>query len=187
MTLFVIAAVLAGDFACPDGTRERDRTTAEAREKWCEKPDGTRHGPRWAWHADGGQWFRGQYTDGERSGDWTFWHPGGKKRSQSSYRADKRHGHFVEWHESGTKILEGDCADGVETGTWTRWWPNGKLELRATFREGAIAGEPQCGSRRGLPVTLEQLADEKTRGSAERNKRLLAQWRRNGGFEECAN
>jgi hypothetical protein len=124
---------------------------------------------------------------GRRSGEWTFWYPSGKKRSSSTYRTDRRHGRFAEWHENGTVILQGECKDGVEDGVWTRWWPNGKLELRATFRAGKLVGDLRCGSRRGMPATLEQLVGEKARGATARSKRLLERLRRDGGFEECGN
>lgn len=184
----IIAFLITGDFVCPEGSKVTQRKTAEARERWCKMPDGTRHGPRHAWHADGSKWFEGQYRHGKRQGEWTFWHANGKLRSKGSYVDDKRDGPSTHWHDSGEKALQGHCKAGAEDGVWKSWWPNGKPEAVIRFVNGAPSGRAVYTSRRGLPVDLEAWIGEKVRGAragSPRFERAKKRFATNGIFEEC--
>lgn len=53
--------------------------------------DGVRWGPAVAWHADGTEASRGEYVDGLREGEWTFWLEDGTRDRErcGTYRAGK--------------------------------------------------------------------------------------------------
>jgi len=167
----------------------RERTTDEAKEKWCETPDGVRHGPRWAWYNSGQAWFIGEYDYGGRTGTWRFWYPGGQPMSTGAYRKDKRHGTSKHFGESGTMSMAGACIDGVEDGLWTRWYPNGKKELEVVFQKGK-PGKRTYYSRRGRAVPFEDWVAEKVRGAVKGSARYEAarkRYAKENPFVECGN
>jgi antitoxin component YwqK of YwqJK toxin-antitoxin module len=163
MWLLVLLAA-APDFICPEGTLAKERTTPEAKERWCEKPDGTRHGPRHAWTADGARWFAGSYAAGGRSGAWMFWYPNGKVRNEGTYVADARVGVSKHFYEDGALALEGTCKAGLEEGAWTSYWPSGAKDLVATFAAGKLTGVKHH-SRSGAPVDEAAWLAGKARGA----------------------
>ncbi len=185
-TLALLLALGTSGFECPESTEPRHRTTVEARESWCERPGGVRHGPRHAWHAEGSKWFEGSYDDGKREGPWRFWFQGGAKRSESVYRNDRRHGAMIQWYESGVVHVKGVCQEGVEHGTWERFQPNASKEARATFEKGKLVAA-QYWSRRGLPIDINEFVIEKARAKPgdARHDRALAAYQKNAGFDAC--
>ncbi len=172
MWLCIALLLGAGDFSCPTGTQAAERTTADARERWCQRPDGVRHGPRQGWQADGSRWFEGVYAEGKRTGIWRFWHANGKLRSQGAYVDDKRDGPQVYWHESGAKAKEGSCKAGREDGEWTSYWPNGAMDMRALFAHGKLVWVHYF-SRRGAAEDEAGWLAEKARGAAPGTARYL--------------
>lgn len=173
------------ELTCPQDTQARSRQTAEASERWCETPEGVRHGPRMGHYPDGTLWFSGAYSHGQRTGEWKFWFPSGKPRTTSVYVNNQRHGPYQAWHETGERAEAGACEGGREAGTWTRWYPNGKPELEITF----VKGEPTARryyTRRGAPADLHEFVQGKARGAAPHDARYV-QLRRQYGEERVFN
>jgi hypothetical protein len=63
---------------CPPGTRARFQekywqVAATWPAQWCERPDGTQHGPRTEWYADGHVRIAGQLEEGRKVGVWVIY------------------------------------------------------------------------------------------------------------------
>lgn len=54
---------------CPEGTSLRGHPPPEGSALWCERADGTRHGPFVRWRSDGGMDAFGEYAGGRPT--WT--------------------------------------------------------------------------------------------------------------------
>lgn len=71
------------DHACPIGTiRREDVWPAHdqirgSTARWCERADGTRHGPYAAWWDNHARQHQGQYRDGVKHGTWRLYHHDG--------------------------------------------------------------------------------------------------------------
>jgi antitoxin component YwqK of YwqJK toxin-antitoxin module len=76
---------------CPEGSVQRERVTAQARELWCEKPPHRREGPSATWYRSGGIQSRGEYLAGVREGWWRTWDEQGALRTEVEYHG----GHWV--------------------------------------------------------------------------------------------
>ncbi|MBI5510151.1 MAG: hypothetical protein HY903_15445 [Deltaproteobacteria bacterium] len=185
---FSIAAAEA--LACPTGAARKEQKTAAARETWCAKPDGTRHGPRHAWHQNGKPWFEGEYADGKRTGAWRFWFQSGAPMASATYADDKADGLMTRFFESGGKEMEGVCRAGEAHGRFVRYLPNGKEDVVATFDAGKVVGAPQYFSRRGKPVDLTTYLTEKNPGivsGSDKFQKLVAAAKPEAVFVECRN
>ena len=56
---------------CPADTKRKFRDSYAGRHEWCADAEGTEQGPARAWFSTGIYLLhRGQYTDGEKTGDW---------------------------------------------------------------------------------------------------------------------
>jgi len=135
--------------ACPAGTALR---TAE-RDGWCERPDGTRHGPLWSRHRSGALATHGTAVEGRLEGTWREWHPNGRLSIEAEFRHDVLSGDFAVFGDGGTKLYAGrHDASGAMDGTWRRWWPSGALRTEWTMRhgrhEGAVRGWYESGRPR---------------------------------------
>lgn len=186
----VIGAGAPAPVTCPEGAREKERVTPDAREIWCETDQGVRHGPRQAFYRDGARWFVGEYDDSRRSGEWRFWYPSGAPMSVGTYRADKRHGKSEHFHDGAGLATAGECKAGVEVGLWTRWYPNGEKEVEIVFGPGGEPGKRTYYSRRGKAMDLKPWVAEKVRGAAPDSERYQQAWRRYASerfFTECGN
>lgn len=74
---------------CEKGTRlSRGVAFSTYTSAWCERTDGTRHGPYLDWWENGQKKAAGVYKDGRRDGTWTFFRETGEVDSQIEYRSD---------------------------------------------------------------------------------------------------
>jgi antitoxin component YwqK of YwqJK toxin-antitoxin module len=137
--------------ACPDDTSRRYGGLLE----WCERDDGTRHGPSVARLPCNRVPTRHEtYRDGELEGDVIDWYVGVHASDRfvsqpgicdllaenpqaaadlvriragvTPYSRGKAHGMHTEWSAAGKKTLEGPYRDGVPHGTWRSWSATGK-------------------------------------------------------------
>ena len=81
-------------------------------------------------YADGSLRERGSTLDGQRTGNWTEWYPGGQKSSEGTYVRARRHGPWATWHEDGAPASAGKYAAGEREGAWSFWRPDGSLDPR---------------------------------------------------------
>jgi antitoxin component YwqK of YwqJK toxin-antitoxin module len=138
---------------CPEGTSRHD--DGKGTFEWCERPDGTMHGPSvQRQRCTGLQIHRTTYRDGVLHGDAIEWsivlpYDGYLHTMMSvcdflrrdpaladellrvhaslkTYRDGKREGLATNWQKTGKKSGEGRYHDGLQDGTW-RQWDDGKL------------------------------------------------------------
>jgi antitoxin component YwqK of YwqJK toxin-antitoxin module len=147
-----------GGAGCPDGTTVKSDPAPEpAFDYWCEKPDGTKHGPATSWHSD---WITRTYRDGNEHGPFTRWGSMDRIRyvyamddgwmvSETNYWGDhpfaytehlrsgggdgRDHGVQKTWYPDGTLESEGTNFNGCRHGVWTRYDPTGTPVARATY------------------------------------------------------
>jgi formylglycine-generating enzyme required for sulfatase activity len=65
---------------CPSGTRRAGDAPPTGSAWWCERDDGTKHGPSKSWYESGQGRDQGSYSEGVQAGEWTRWSLDGKDR-----------------------------------------------------------------------------------------------------------
>jgi len=113
---------------------------------------------------DDRSWGKGKTTFGMRQGEWTEYHPNGKKKMVAVYLDDEFHGKAETFDEEGKltgkyhfrhglpdrkvveysgniTILEGEYQNGVKTGQWKYYYPNGVMEAEGNYNDGKEAGK----------------------------------------------
>lgn len=145
---------------CADGTALGGTLLA----RWCERPDGTLHGPYREDDADGLPRVEGQHIDGARAGTWVERFPGGAIAREGSYVAGAEHGvwttryghglvretatwtdgqlhgAFEAFHPNGNRAEAGDYAAGERQGTWTAWHQAGPRAEEGSWDRGLRVG-----------------------------------------------
>lgn len=115
---------------CPAGTAlAGDKRTSA----WCEKPDGTRHGPLRAWDRATGRLLQAtRYVDGVEHGLRQRWHDNGRLQSRSALEHGVTVGVAEGWHDNGRPSYREDTGSGL-----IEWWrPDGTKFKEARFRDG---------------------------------------------------
>jgi antitoxin component YwqK of YwqJK toxin-antitoxin module len=152
--------------ACPAGTQPKQGPSKEKLAtwgRWCERPDGARHGPfqgalvGYSYLAESGE-----YDNGRKIGHWLGWADSGQKIFQDDYesgdlrlslrwlsdrpwteeryRGGKLDGHVVRWHQNGAKREEGDYRDGKKEGLWRTWRDDGSPQWDQHYRNDRLEG-----------------------------------------------
>jgi hypothetical protein len=154
------------DNKCPVGTRPIvDTDDSIPRRRFCERPDGTKHGPEVLVDRNERERRVGQWVDGKKHGRWLEGllgdHVAGERvyvhgdvvRSTlrsldgvvivSEWKDGLAHGRYTKWNENGDKTFEGFYARGRRSSTW-RWF--GQRRESRTYDDGgflrAIDGKP---------------------------------------------
>jgi uncharacterized protein len=124
---------------------------------------GRQQGPWKEYHPNGELKSQGEYLNGKRILDWTFYHPNKKTEQkgkydkkgraqgiwkwyyesgnllrEENYRNDLRDGTMTEYADSGKIITKGDYLDGLKEGPWMLELPEYKEEgsFKADLRDG---------------------------------------------------
>jgi antitoxin component YwqK of YwqJK toxin-antitoxin module len=176
--------VVAADAAVPDApepptlTCEAGTSVAIARPPetglYCERPDGTRHGPFVTVFPDDTPHVMGSYRDGLLDGAWLRRSASGAVVETGSYAAGLKSGHWQMMSEAGALLGEYDMTAG--TGTEMFWLddgslyseralkagvphgsekvyaPDGTLLLSAQWKKGKLDGPRGAGSRATLRI-----------------------------------
>ena len=91
-------------FTCTDRAELHDVTPLEGgRAVWCERKNGTRHGPFREFRADGSLFKDGQYHNNRKTGTWSLYHPSGVKLETAEYSEGKRDGWTIAWDAKGAE------------------------------------------------------------------------------------
>ena len=84
-------------------------------------------------HFSGPKSMVGNFKNGIRNGDWTY------------------------WHENGMKRLEGTYLNGFKNGLWTRWYGNGVIATKYIYDNTAQNGkitewhiDKECWDKKGM-------------------------------------
>lgn len=161
--------------SCTDGTALASSRTQYDLKQWCEKTDGTAHGPFRAWYETGVKMMEARYEDGKLQGKIVRWHRNGQKEMDAQYvngmiegkvtiweigghkvfegdfKGNRFHGKYRSFHETGRKWKEGETRNGLNHGLWVEWI--GKSNRKETIYK--------CG------VELKYVDEEKLDNSCE--------------------
>lgn len=127
--------------ACPAGTVQKGRKVSKTDGAFCVKVasrmDGEAqlHGPYVDFHSNGQKQSEGQYSDGARSGLWTFWDANGVKTGQTQFTGGNYHGKRVEYFPNGKQRLVEEYANGKRNGLVQEFSEDGKLVRQAQYRD----------------------------------------------------
>lgn len=125
---------------CPAGTARSQDSDIMPTSWWCERPDGTMHGPTASVHDNGRNEHLGQYRNGRRHGRWVTFDANGGKIAEMSYRNGVRQGEWLSWYDDGARMQQHRYADGKRHGTWIEWWESGATRERRQFDHGDAHG-----------------------------------------------
>lgn len=119
---FVIGALALGchetDGRCPAGTKltsGRDDDNEGLTARWCERPDGTRHGTYISYWESGARLTEGEIRDGQRQGIWRSYYD----------------------HDGGGGVVgEGRYVDGKAHGVWLAFAPHRSFSFATCLEHG---------------------------------------------------
>ena len=112
--LLACSSAPAPMFTCTDRAELQDVTPLSGgRAVWCERKNGTRHGPLREFRADGSRFKDGQYHNNRKTGTWTLYHPDGSTMEEATYEAGKLHGVKVTWDAAGVESSRVEYREGV--------------------------------------------------------------------------
>ncbi len=137
--LLASARVHAAPLACPSDTHARSSIAKELSQDWCERSNGTRHGPYRSFRGKLRS-AEGQYVDGEQDGAWMSWWDNGQPLDETHYQHGVKHGAWTVRAENGVLMVQGEYRLGKEHGAWTWWHRNGKKKAVASYVDGLKRG-----------------------------------------------
>jgi len=140
---------LTGEVSCPSGTKLKQDGFAMAFETWCEKADGTLHGPMVSRYDSGQLKEIGTYRDGKREGRWTYWAPDGTLAAKLEFKQGKPHGTWMSWSAQGNKWQQQGYRDGMRHGVWVEWWDGGSRRELKMYKNGEPFGRFQWWNQDG--------------------------------------
>lgn len=96
----------------------------------------------------------GEFSQGLKTGVWTYYLANGNLKAQGSYSKDTIVGDWRWYRDNGELMQTGSFdADGDKQGLWRRYHPNGKLMDEGRFDGGKKTGVwttyDECGAPKG--------------------------------------
>ncbi len=136
--VWVVSATLVSSdgLVCPEGTRLVERST----HRFCEKPDGKKHGPWVVRYASGEKQHEGQFDNDERTGVFREWGLDGVLLAEVHYARGQRHGPSQRWYKARRPFSRGHYVKGRRHGLWRRWMIMGRLESEGHYVDGRRHG-----------------------------------------------
>jgi antitoxin component YwqK of YwqJK toxin-antitoxin module len=165
---------------CPDGA-ERVRAPLPARAVYCQRPDGTRHGPFAELFPDGSAEVLGRYDSGVLDGKWVRVRRDRRIAEEGTYRAGAKDGAWRQYDVDGG--LLGEYAMERGTGVEKRWWEHGALQSATTWQGGKRQGPTQSWAPDGALIIQEMWRDGLLDGPREigtRSSMFVAEERQRG-------
>jgi len=83
---------------------------------------------------------KGEHKDGERDGEWTFYHENGQMASIGNYKDGELDGKYTFYYENGQIGREGSYKDGGEVGKWTHYYENGQIKQEGSYKDIVDSG-----------------------------------------------
>ena len=68
-------------------------------------------------------------------------HYSGPKSMVGNFDNGLRNGNWTYWHENGNKRLEGEYLNGFKNGLWTRWYWNGAVATKYVYDNTDLDGK----------------------------------------------
>lgn len=81
------------------------------------------------------------YRKGRLHGRTVFWYRNGNKRSEFTYLNGRLEGVAAYWYKDGAKQVEATYRNGLRQGSSIDWWPNGKKSNLETYEAGRRHGK----------------------------------------------
>ena len=132
-------AAMAGDVAaqlnCPSGTKQFG---SKAEGLVCRKVSGQEgmyaaHGPYVEYHPNGHKATDGQFTDGFKSGVWTFYDESGKERGKTEFKLGTYHGQRVLYFPSGKPRVIEEYQNGRKHGLVKEMAEDGRVVSQVRY------------------------------------------------------
>ncbi len=109
------ASIAAGEpLQCPPETVLVGATPPVGTSAWCERVDGTRHGPFAEFFPLGGVRTQAEYREGRLAGVWQEYYEGGQLREERHYADGESVGRWGTWYPNGARQSEHDYASPQE-------------------------------------------------------------------------
>lgn len=115
---------------CPEGSTPACR----GRFYWCQKPDGTRHGPWIRLFQGGAKSLQIDYRDGRRHGSWTQWYENGREWKTGEYHRGKARGSWDGWYRNRRRSYHHEYDNDRPAGHWIHWDEEGNRVEEANYR-----------------------------------------------------
>lgn len=99
------------------------------------------HGPWVEYHEGGSERCRGQYHEGERTGQWKWLHPNGNTAREGEFKEDLEEGLWLEYHADGSKSVDGKYRKGKREGQWVHYYHNATISVKGNYVAGVKEGD----------------------------------------------
>jgi antitoxin component YwqK of YwqJK toxin-antitoxin module len=132
---------------CPANTQQ----VGTDHSAWCERPDGTKHGPWVEWRIDGSKRLEVTFEEGELHGPSLAWYANGEVEAVQEYRHTQPHGTWGRWYSNGQRRSKGQWVDSQPVGTHTTWYPDGAKQSEELWIDGTPVGRWTAWFPEGRP------------------------------------
>lgn len=130
-----------------------------------DKKDGKEDGLCYAVYPNGEIQRVGYFADGNRIGDWRFYHADGSTMAKVQYsKSGDKTGQHLTYHPNGNLRTSESYVDGVVHGPKLTYYENGVLRMHQDWRFGAIHGLSMIYHPNGLLKKLGTWTDSKQHG-----------------------
>ncbi|MCB9261552.1 MAG: hypothetical protein H6607_04190 [Flavobacteriales bacterium] len=92
------------------------------------------------YHPNGKMATTGMYVGGSRHGEWKWFYENGVQKSAINYFYGDRNGEATWYHEDGTLEIKSNYVNGDREGEYTRYFWNGKLREQCFYKDGFLHG-----------------------------------------------
>jgi hypothetical protein len=148
MRMFTLGLALAAPAAfageaseqltCPAGTKQAG---SKADGLFCRKPElaggsFVAHGPYRSFHTNGKKAAVGQYSNGFKSGTWSFFDESGKEYDKIEFHENNYHGKRTLYFASGKPHIVEEYQNGLKNGVVQELSEDGKVVREARFEKG---------------------------------------------------
>lgn len=100
--------------------------------------NGTRHGDRRSWYADGKLWKSGWHENGRATGIWVEWYANETKAREMTFINGGLNGWMTEWYPDGQIKHKVMYVAGLRQGRETRWDIDGALLSEADYLDDVM-------------------------------------------------
>ncbi|MCE9668263.1 hypothetical protein LY474_10595 [Myxococcus stipitatus] len=138
-------AAMAGDssekLACPAGTKQ---SGSKAEGLFCRKAANdssmyVNHGPYVEYHSNGAKAAQGEFSDGFKSGVWTFYDESGHVRGTTEFKKGNYHGQRTLFFPSGKPRLIEEYQNGSKHGLTKELSEDGKVVNQVRYENNRVA------------------------------------------------
>lgn len=133
-------AAPAPAITCPAGASVRGDVPPRADRTWCERDDGTMHGPVVAFFDDGRHRLEGGYEAGVKHGTWRTFFADGTRRSEEHYERGVPTGTWATFFADGTPASESVYRD-PRTVAFRSFTADGRVQREGILVDGREDGE----------------------------------------------